>query len=92
MNDPFLSHCGDSKTDHSHLSFLLLQNLLYHCFYDIGWDRKTDAIGGGIGLGIDGAQGRDADELPLQIDQGPAAIAGIQGGVGLDGIGEGGSG
>ncbi len=60
-------------------------------FNQIGWDRKTDAIGGGIGLGIDRGQCWDANKLPLQIDQGPAAIAGIDGGIGLDSVGDRGS-
>src|SRR2546421_13113076 len=67
----------------------LLENLLDHSLDEIGWDRKIDAIGRGVGPAILGTREWDADELPLQINQGPAAIAGIEGGIGLDGIGNG---
>ena len=59
-----------------------------HGFDEIGWDRETDAIGLGIGLAVDRGQGRDADKLPLQIDQSSTAIAGIHGSVSLDEMGE----
>ena len=40
---------------------LLLENLMQGCFNKIGWDRKTDAIGGCIGLGIHRGHGRNAN-------------------------------
>src|ERR1700730_15208967 len=67
----------------------LLENLLDHRLDEIGWDRKIDTIGRGVGLGICGTREWDADKLPLQIDQGPTAIAGIEGGIGLDSVGNG---
>ena len=67
----------------------LLENLLNHRLDEIGWDGKIDTIGRRVGLGIFGTRECDADELPLQIDQGPTAIAGIEGGIGLDGVGNG---
>jgi hypothetical protein len=54
----------------------------------IGWDRKTDAIGGCIGLAIHCGQCWDANQLPLQIDQSAATIARIYGGIGLDSVGD----
>ncbi len=73
-----------------HVSFLvslLLENLVQDCFNEIGWDHEADAASGGIGLGIDRSQCWNTDELPLQIDQCPAAIARIDGGIGLDSVG-----
>ena len=70
---------------------LLLENLLQDCFNKIGWDRKTDAIGGCIGLGIHRGHCWDANKLSLQIDQSATTIAGIYGGIGLDGVGDRGS-
>ena len=41
-------------------------------------DRKPDPLTGGDDGGV------DAHDLPLQVDQGAAAVAGVDGGVGLD--------
>jgi len=66
----------------------LLENLRQGSFYQIGWDGEADAVGGRVGLRVNGGQGWDADELPLQIDEGPAAITGIDGRIRLDGLGD----
>src|ERR1700681_4494050 len=67
----------------------LLENLLDHGLDEIGWDGKIDAICCGVGLAICGTREGDADELPLQTDQSPAAIAGIDSSTCLDGVGNG---
>ena len=67
----------------SFLVSLLLENLVQGCFNEIGRDSEADAASGGIGLGIDRGQCWNTAELPLQIDQGPTAIARIDGGTGL---------
>jgi hypothetical protein len=59
--------------------------------YEVRRYRKADAIGDCIGLGIDRGQCWDTNEFSLQIDQCPAAIAGIHGSIGLDGVGNCGS-
>ena len=89
LNVHFVPHPGYIYSKFSSLS---LDKLLHDCCYAIRWDRKTHAIGRGVGLGIDSGQCGDADELPLQIDQGSTAIAGINGSIGLDGLRDGGSG
>jgi len=48
--------------------FLLLENLLCHCLYQVRRDGETDSVGGSIGLGIDRGQCWDPDELSLQIN------------------------
>ena len=74
------------------LCIALLDKLVGDGGYEIGWDRKTDPIGGCVRLRIDCSQCWDTDELPLQIDQGSATIAGIHSGIGLDTMGDRGSG
>jgi len=69
----------------------LLEKLRQDGFNKVGWDRKTDAIGGGIGLSIHRGQRWNANQLPLYIDQGSATITRIEGGIGLDGVGDRGS-
>jgi hypothetical protein len=73
------------------LLLALLHDLAHHRRHEVRWDRKTNAIGGGVRLSIDGPQCRDANEFSLQIDQSAAAVAGINGGIGLDGVGNCGS-
>lgn len=76
------------STNLSLLVSLLMENLMQVCYNKIGRDRKTDTIGGRIRLRIHRGQCWDANQLPLQIDQSPATIARIYGGIGLDGFGD----
>src|SRR5712692_6780071 len=57
----------------------------------IGGDGKADAVGRGIKLWIDGGQGWNAYQVALHVYQCAAAIAGVDGGIGLDSIGNNGS-
>ena len=53
----------------------------------VGGDGKADTIGGCIKFRVDGSQGGNTDQVPLQVYQRAAAIAGIDGRVGLNSIG-----
>ena len=53
----------------------------------VGGDGKADTIGGCIKFRVDGGQGGNTDQVPLQVYQRAAAIAGIDGRVGLNGVG-----
>src|SRR5579859_289144 len=44
---------------------LLMENLLQGRLNEAGWDGEAESAGGCVGLGVDGGQGWDADELPL---------------------------
>src|SRR5690242_4238137 len=46
-------------------------------FHAIRGDGETDAIGGNPGRRLYRREGWNADKLPLQIDQRPAAVAGV---------------
>src|SRR5689334_2601852 len=53
-------------------------------FHAIRGDGETDAIGGNPGRRLYRREGWNADKLPLQIDQRPATVAGVDGRARLD--------
>ena len=64
---------------------ITLRNDLVHNFLDLGTgNSEAQAFHTGVvGKGAD-LHGVDADDLPVAVDQRPAGVAGVQGGVGLD--------
>ena len=86
---PVPGSCSSVPCSKIPLRIVLLEDLLDHGLDEVGGDGKVDAIGSGVGLAIGSTREGNADNLALQIDQSPTAVAGIDGGVGLDGVGDG---
>jgi hypothetical protein len=60
-----------------------------HIDHDVARDREADPGRRRVAeLGIQGRQGGDADDLAGQVDQGAAAVAGIDLGARLDDVGQ----
>ena len=52
-------------------------------------DGEADAGRRAADLRIGGLERRDADDLAAEVDEGAAAVAGVDRGAGLDGVGQG---
>ena len=52
--------------------------------HGVAWDGEADAARLLLILGIDSGQGRDADDLPAEIDKRPTAVSGVDRRIGLD--------
>ena len=74
---------GDTKGG-SAGDIALRDDLIHNFFHLSAGNGKAKALHtGGVGKGAD-FHGVDADDLPVAVNQWPAGVAGVQGGVGLD--------